>query len=221
MTNPSSPPPGWYYAQGDPPGTNRWWDGATWVGGPTAGYGWTPGAATPGSAGPYGYAVGQGYGIPRVLAGFWQRVGATIIDGLILGVPGAIVGGIFFALSPTEQRPCSINGRRALCEGPTDAAIAVILLASVVIGVLSVILYYGQLEGKTGQTVGKRALGIKTVRTLTGEPPGVGRAIGRTFAHYLSALPCYLGYLWMLWDRDKQTWHDKISDTVVIKASGF
>lgn len=55
----------------------------------------------------------------------------------------------------------------------------------------------------------------------TGEPPGVGRAIGRGFARYLSAIPCGLGYLWMLWDPQKQTWHDKITDTVVIRAPGY
>ena len=204
---------------GDPPGTNRWWNGATWVGGPTAGYGWTPGVPMPGSVGPYGYAAGQGYAMPRVLAGFWPRVGAAVIDGMILGGPGSLLLGISFALAPTEQRTCYVNGRRTLCEFPTVASIVVIVLLYVAVVVLGLIFYYGQLEGKTGQTVGKRALGIQTVRSSTGEPPGVGRAIGRAFARYLSILPCYLGFLWMLWDDEDQTWHDKICDTVVIKAN--
>ena len=176
----------------------------------------------PSSAGPYGYAAGYGYAMPLPFAGFWQRVGATLLDGLIIGVPIAILSTIFFALAPTENRPCTtFDGRQALCEGPTDGAIVLFVVAYLVVLVLTVVLYFGQLEGKTGQTIGKRAVGIKTVRRATGAPPGVGRAIGRFFAHYLSALPCYLGYLWMLWDTEKQTWHDKMCDTVVIRASGY
>ncbi len=34
MSDQSSTPPGWYYAEGDPPGTNRFWDGSQWQGGP-------------------------------------------------------------------------------------------------------------------------------------------------------------------------------------------
>ena len=125
---------------------------------------------------------GRATGFHEHLAGFWQRAGATIIDSLILGVPGSIILGFGFAFAPTEEKTCFVNGRQSLCEGPTNASILVIALLYLVVVVLGVIFYYGQLEGKTGQTVGKRALGIKTVRRSTGEPPGVGRAIGRAFA---------------------------------------
>ena len=47
----------------------------------------------------------------------------------------------------------------------------------------------------------------------TGPPPWLVPRHGR------SALPCCLGFLWMLWDDEDQTWHDKICDTVVIKAN--
>jgi uncharacterized RDD family membrane protein YckC len=154
-------------------------------------------------------------------AGFWQRFGASLLDSFILGAPGGILTTIILSGAPTEERQCVVNGRRTLCEGPTDESIALLVLITVALAVLGIIFYYGQLEGKSGQTVGKRALGIKTVSRSTGEPPGVGRAIGRGFARYLSAIPCGLGYLWMLWDPQKQTWHDKITDTVVIRAPGY
>ena len=47
---------------------------------------------------------------------------------------------------------------------------------------------------------------------------GPGRAIGRYFAKFLSGLVIGLGYFWMLWDPKKQTWHDKLVNTVVVKA---
>jgi uncharacterized RDD family membrane protein YckC len=52
----------------------------------------------------------------------------------------------------------------------------------------------------------------------TGQPVGVGLAIGRYFVHILDALPCYLGFLWPLWDSKRQTFADKILSTVVVKV---
>ena len=83
-------------------------------------------------------------------------------------------------------------------------------------GLAAGVLYYGLMEGRTGQTVGKRALSVKVVDARTGTPIGVGRAIGRHFAKILSAIPCFLGYLWMLWDPQKQTWHDKMVGSYVV-----
>jgi uncharacterized RDD family membrane protein YckC len=60
---------------------------------------------------------------------------------------------------------------------------------------------------------------VKVLDKATNQPIGFGRALGRTlFAQIISSAICYLGYLWMLWDKDKQTWHDKIVGTVVVKA---
>jgi uncharacterized RDD family membrane protein YckC len=57
---------------------------------------------------------------------------------------------------------------------------------------------------------------VSVVDVRTGTPIGVGRAIGRYFAKILSAIPCGLGYFWMLWDPNKQTWHDKIVGSYVV-----
>jgi len=218
MTQSGSPAPGWYYAQNDPPGTQRWWDGRTWVGGPViAGAVPSPVLMMPAPMGPYGYSA-SGYQAVVQYAGFGQRLGAFLLDGLILGIPSGILVGIFFASAPRETRACTVNGRAAFCEVPTVGSLVLFFLGMITLSVCGIVFYYGLLEGRTGQTVGKRALGIKTVRRATGEVPGVGRAIGRSFAHYLSSFLCYLGFLWMLWDSEKQTWHDKICDTIVIKV---
>ena len=82
----------------------------------------------------------------------------------------------------------------------------------------ALVFYWARLEGRTGQSLGSKALGITVVDAATGQPIGGGRAIGRFFARILSGFLCYLGYFWMLWDPQKQTWHDKLANSVVVKA---
>ncbi len=89
-------------------------------------------------------------------------------------------------------------------------------------GVAVQLWYWGTLEGRRGQTLGKSALSIRTVDMETGEPIGVGRAIGRFFSRLLFVLlfvfPTVLDHLWMLWDDDDQTLHDKMVRSRVVRA---
>ena len=129
------------------------------------------------------------------LSGWWRRVGAVLLDGLIVGVPTQILVAVGTA---------------------SDSAgfLAFAYLVAIVGGALYSIL----LVGRSGQTVGKMVLGIRIVRDGSNAPIGYGLATGRYFATILSALPCYLGFLWPLWDDKNQTFHDKICSTVVVKT---
>jgi len=92
---------------------------------------------------------------------------------------------------------------------------------SVVIGVLG-LAYFIYFEGSpSGQTVGKKIMNIRIVDATNGGPIGYGRATLRYFAKILSGIPCGLGYFWMLWDKDKQTWHDKLATDVVVPTSAY
>jgi uncharacterized RDD family membrane protein YckC len=125
-------------------------------------------------------------------ASFWRRLGAILIDGLIIGIPIAVLAAIV-----------------------DNDAVAIVWIA-VVFG------YLAYFEGSpSGQTVGKRALGIRVIDFSAGGPIGFGRAALRTLGRILSQFICYLGYLWMLWDREKQTWHDKIANTVVVPTQYY
>ena len=82
--------------------------------------------------------------------------------------------------------------------------------------------YYAYLEGSpSGQTVGKRAMGIRVIDINGGGPIGPGRALIRYIGRYVSAFPCGLGIFWMLWDAEKQTWHDKFASSVVVPTSAY
>ncbi len=124
-------------------------------------------------------------------AGFWRRFAAALIDGIIVGI----------------------------VSGVLEAALhSVGYVLAVVLGVA----YYGWLEGSaSGQTVGKRGMGIRVYDLRSGGPIGPGRAIGRYFARILSAIPLFVGYFWMLWDAEKQTWHDKLVGSVVVPVSAY
>ena len=125
-------------------------------------------------------------------ANFGQRLVAAIVDGILVGIVGGIVELIIHN---------ALGSLIALAVG---------------------IAYYGWLEGSpSGQTVGKRMMGIRVYDLRQGGPIGTGRAVGRYFARILSALPCLLGYFWMLWDGEKQTWHDKLVGSVVVPTSAY
>lgn len=68
--------------------------------------------------------------------------------------------------------------------------------------------------GRTGQSLGKRVLKVKLLAEISGQPIGPTNAFLRDLAHILDGA-VYIGYLWPLWDRKRQTFADQIMKTVV------
>jgi uncharacterized RDD family membrane protein YckC len=80
------------------------------------------------------------------------------------------------------------------------------------------------LQGMTGQSIGKRVLGLQLVRMVVSQRgeqklvlPGVGRALRRQLFHIVDAVVFYIGFLVPLISRNRQTWADMIAKTVVLK----
>jgi len=73
------------------------------------------------------------------------------------------------------------------------------------------------LAGRTGQSVGKRLLGIRLVSEDTGRPIGALNAFIRDLVHYVDAVAC-VGYLWPLWDPQRRTFADMIVRTLVVES---
>lgn len=92
-----------------------------------------------------------------------------------------------------------------------------------VVGVVGLIAFgvwnSGYRQGTTGQSIGKGVVGTKLISQSSGQPIGFGLAVVRQLAHILDGIPCYLGYLWPLWDDRKQTFADKIMSTVVVHSA--
>ena len=72
--------------------------------------------------------------------------------------------------------------------------------------------------GRTGQSLGRRMLGIVLVSEMTGRPIGPFDAFVRDLVHILDGL-AYVGFLWPLWDDKRQTFADMIMRTIVVDAT--
>ena len=181
-------------------------------GGPEHGGPAEPGYAAPGYGAPQAYGAPQGYGNPP---GYGQQgYGAPGAFGSApYGGPGA--GGPQLADWGTRA------GGYLVDFGISFAVQLVVGLFSQSLGQLvgfAVFLYFGYLTGTTGQTPGRKVVGIKVLREADGQVLGAGGGIGRGFLHILDALPLLLGFFWPIWDKKKQTFADKIIKSVVVKA---
>lgn len=221
--------------------------GAPQQGGPQA-----PGPQGPGSSGWSGsaYGGGQGYGgygtayaqrrdvLPdgAVLAQWWRRLLARILDSVITSVMAVIVaipwlGPLFTAVS--DFIDASVAAAEAGGAMPDqNAYINELLAASLPITIVSLVaglLYETVFLVWRGATPGKMALGT-VVRRVGG--PGkltVVDAIKRQLiglatavvgvvpvVGLLGSIVSILDPAWLLWDPKRQTLHDKVADTVVV-----
>ena len=140
-------------------------------------------------------------------ASFWQRVGALLIDGFIVGIIGGVVGGV---LGFIEGFTLGSMG----CD--PDVIVFISQLLNFAVGVIIGLSYQVFFLSKYAATPGKMVLGLKVLHN--GENPSVGLAIGRYFATWLSWSLCCIGYLMMLFRDDNKTLHDMICDTVVVST---
>ena len=151
----------------------------------------------------------QQWGHQPTYAGWWARVGALLLDALILLVPlfvlGFVLGAALFATGEDD-------------EDAATGAIGVVYAISIVLPYV----YYGLTMGRknehNGQTLGKQIVGIRIVRQ-DGRPIGFWWAIGREFIKgIISAVTLGINYLWPLWDKRNQALHDKVMSDFVVRG---
>ena len=126
-------------------------------------------------------------------AGFWIRVGAAIIDIIIMNIVGGVLGFLFGLAMESE---------------PVGFLISFIVNVG----------YFAGFESSSWQaTLGKRAVGVK-VTGEQGERISFWRAVGRYLGKIVSTLILFIGFLMVGWTKRKQGLHDMMAGTLVVKA---
>ncbi|RJY08967.1 RDD family protein [Aurantiacibacter aquimixticola] len=142
-------------------------------------------------------------------AGFWIRVAAYLIDGILLLILQVLIGSIFgFSMGAmTGLDPIAAEAMAASGGG-------IFTLVMTLIGVV----YFVVLESSNWQaTLGKKAVGI-VVTDTNGQRISWLRALGRYFAKILSALILLIGFIMVAFTDKKQGLHDLICSTLVVKG---
>jgi uncharacterized RDD family membrane protein YckC len=148
------------------------------------------------------------------LAGWWSRVGATVVDALILTIPVILL--VILVL--------------AVFAGSDVAGIVVAIVAF--FGYIAIALLYAPFlmkrEGRhNGQTWGRQVLGIRVVRD-NGQPVDFGFGLLREFVvknllfgvvgGFFASIPTLVDYLWPLWDDENRALHDMVVSSHVVQA---
>ena len=126
---------------------------------------------------------------PGVLAGFWRRFAAFIIDVILISIVTAPFGLTIYLG----------RGRLPIRYNPASP-VFLFVYQWLMVGLVN------------GQTLGAMALGIRVTRP-DGARLDLGRSAARAAMAVVSGWALLLGYLWAIWDREKRTWHDMVADS--------
>lgn len=165
--------------------------------------------------------------VERVL--FWRRFGAMLIDWILLGIVSTFLGGILYlTMSPfigdQVYRSSPFEPDGSWWVGPFDHlhtaspaafvydALGALIWFGLMIG------YFTWLEGREGRSLGKRALGLRVVRT-DGAPMTYRESFIRNIVKPIPPL-LLLDTLIMLlaFRQEKQRVSDRIAETIVVRA---
>ncbi|GEM_PF-408988 len=141
------------------------------------------------------------------LAGFWLRVTALGVDLVVVLVVAVLLAVLLV--------PALVGVVVDLGAAVDEQQLTWGLVAG--LGALILVLYDVLATSGAGGTLGKRAAGIEVRDAATGERVEPGVAAGRMITRVLSLAPLALGFLWAGWSRRKQTWHDQLAGTVVVR----
>ncbi|MEY4641011.1 MAG: hypothetical protein RLZZ227_1005 [Pseudomonadota bacterium] len=131
-------------------------------------------------------------------ATFWDRFLAFVLDNIVVMI--LLLPLLFLAFG----RAWLVNTE--LLETPLGYAIQLGVVFAYLLG-------FWKLRSATP---GKILMDIAIVDADTGGKPTSGRLMIRCVGYYLSALPLFLGFFWVAFDKRKQGFHDKLANTVVI-----
>jgi len=146
-------------------------------------------------------------------AGFFSRFIAFLLDMFLIISLELISGLVIFIILRFFRIGQVLNFVKSLL-GVDDLLSQYVTLISPTLFIL-VLVYFVFFWTLVGYTPGKALLGLRIVRR-DGRPLSLGRSLLRYICYWVSAIPFFLGFIWILGDRRHEGWHDKIADTHVI-----
>lgn len=147
-------------------------------------------------------------------AGFVTRMIAFVIDILIINVSVLVVTGVVLLILNFFYQlymllPWAPTGRAGNFSSWASGLVALLTL------IFMLWLYPTIFWMISGQTFGKRIMGLRVVR-MNGEEMTLARGLLRVLGYLLSALPIFLGFIWVIFSDKRRGWHDMLSGTCVI-----
>lgn len=152
-------------------------------------------------------------------AGFVSRLIAFVIDATLVTLTLLILGWTtstilaFFNLNPASIDLTAPN--ITLSDYIRDTISIIVVIAIPVVTASIWVGYYIGSWVLLGQTIGKQLLGLKII-SVDNKRISIRQAIVRFIGYWISALPLFAGYWWVLLDDDRRAWHDHLSKTCVI-----
>jgi len=138
-------------------------------------------------------------------AGFWRRLAAAALDLVLFA---SLLAPLLALAYGTGYFAWRLAGPGWLAAyGALD-----VLVTKALPLVLLVVLW-----SRLGATPGKLLMGCRVVNAADGARPALRQAVVRALGYLVSALPLYLGFFWIGWDRRKQGFHDKMAGTLVVR----
>jgi uncharacterized RDD family membrane protein YckC len=227
---PQQPPaggaPGYGYPQQAPQGVPQQGYGYPQQPGGQAGYGYPPQPGT--LQANNGFINVPVLGVVEI-ASMGRRLGARVLDGLVIGVVYGILLGIGVAGTVDSVKDCDPNSATySQCLNDNIAGsssmVASFFAVFAIVGLIT-LLYEWLMISLVGATLGKLAVGLRVVKETTGQKPGLGSGFIRWIIPTVGALLCGIGqllvYLSPFFDNSgkQQGWHDRAAGTLVIKPA--
>jgi uncharacterized RDD family membrane protein YckC len=157
--------------------------------------------------------AGAGW-VGRPLAGWGSRVGATLLDGLILLIPAVVLTILIIGIASASDSGAIVTGILGF-------------LAYFIASLFYAPLLMARGGENNGKTFGKQIVGIRVVRDV-GQPFDMGSAFVRELVvkqllfnfvgGFFFSIPTLLDYLWPLWDDQNRSLHDMVVKTHVVRA---
>ncbi|MGY0400025.1 MAG: RDD family protein [Ostreibacterium sp.] len=145
-------------------------------------------------------------------ANFGQRLTAWLIDQIVFSIALIPIFMLLFETKTyTEVEAQNIIKTQGLLE---LLPLNQILIKTLI--VLSITVFFWM---RFAATPGKHWLKLKIVDADTGKNLSLSQSIVRYLGYFISAMPLFLGFIWILFDDKNQGWHDKFANSIVVTAN--